>query len=169
LDIETLELLEALLQDYSGTLFLVSHDREFLDNVVTQVIVFEGNGKLCEYIGGYEDWIHIKHSEKHINQQKVDSKPPATSPTSISKSPKISRTNRLSYLEARELETLPGKIDALEQEQMNITLRLNEPTIYRDYPDEAKALKTRFNVIEKELTNYLARWEELESKSIAKI
>lgn len=169
LDIETLELLEALLQDYSGTLFLVSHDREFLDNVVTQVIVFEGNGKLCEYIGGYEDWIRLKHSEENISQQKAVSKPSAASSAIISKSAKVSRANRLSYHETRELETLPGKIDALEQEQMNITLRLNEPTIYRDYPDEARALKTRSNVIEKELTNYLARWEELESKSTAKI
>ncbi|MDV6340218.1 ATP-binding cassette domain-containing protein [Nitrosomonas sp. Is35] len=169
LDIETLELLEALLQDYSGTLFLVSHDREFLDNVVTQVIAFEGNGKLCEYIGGYEDWIRAKQFEDNSNQQKTVSKQPETSPTSSSTAAKPARTKKLSYQEARELEALPGKIDKLEREQANITLRLNEPTIYRDHPDEVKALQTRLAAIEKELTDCLAKWEELESKSTAKM
>ena len=168
LDIETLELLEALLQDYTGTLFLVSHDREFLDNVVTQVIAFEGNGKLCEYIGGYEDWIRAKHSEDNVSQQKVLPKQSGTSPTSIAKSPRLFRAKKLNYQETRELEALPGKIGTLEQEQANITLRLNEPTVYRDCPDEAKALQTRFATIEKELTDCLARWEELESKSATK-
>ncbi|MER0214804.1 MAG: ATP-binding cassette domain-containing protein [Nitrosomonas sp.] len=169
LDIETLELLEALLQDYSGTLFLVSHDREFLDNVVTQVIAFEGNGKLCEYIGGYEDWIRAKQFEDNSNQQKILSKQPETSPNSGSTAPKLARTKKLSYQETRELEALPGKIDMLEREQANITLRLNEPAIYRDHPDEVKALQTRLAAIEKELTDYLAKWEELESKSTAKM
>ena len=169
LDIETLELLEALLQDYAGTLFLVSHDREFLDNVVTQVIAFEGNGKLCEYIGGYEDWIRAKQFEDNISQQKILSKQSETSPISSSKAPKAPRPKKLSYQEARELEALPGKIDALEQEQANANLRLSQPAIYRDYPDEAKALQTRVTVIEKELTDCLARWEELESKSAAKM
>ncbi|MDP2225773.1 ribosomal protection-like ABC-F family protein [Nitrosomonas sp.] len=168
LDIETLELLEALLQDYTGTLFLVSHDREFLDNVVTQVIAFEGNGKLCEYIGGYEDWIRAKNFEDNIGQQKILSKQSETTPTSIPKSSGFSRAKKLSYQEMRELEALPGKIDSLEQEQANITLRLNEPIIYRDYPDEAAALQARFATIEKELADCLAKWEELESKSVAK-
>ena len=168
LDIETLELLEALLQEYTGTLFLVSHDREFLDNVVTQVIAFEGNGKLCEYIGGYEDWIRAKHFEDNVSQQKILSKQSETSPTGDSKSPRSSRAKKLSYQEARELEALPGKIDILEQEQANITLRLNDPAIYRDYPDEANALQTRLAAIENELIDCLARWEELESKSATK-
>jgi len=168
LDIETLELLETLLQDYTGTLFLVSHDREFLDNVVTQVIAFEGNGKLCEYIGGYEDWIRANQFEDNISQKKILSKQSETSPVRTIKSPGFTRTKKLSYQEARELEALPGKIDVLEQEQANIILRLNEPTIYRGCPDEAKALQTRFAMIEKELTDCLARWEELESKFVIK-
>ncbi len=168
LDIETLELLEALLQDYTGTLFLVSHDREFLDNVVTQVIAFEGNGKLCEYIGGYEDWIRVKHFEDDIRRQKISSKQSEALPTSIPRSTGLARAKKLSYQEARELEALPGKIDVLEQEQANITMRLNEPTIYRDFPDEVKALQTRLAMIEKELTDCLARWEKLESKSTTK-
>ncbi|SEF50156.1 ATP-binding cassette domain-containing protein [Nitrosomonas ureae] len=167
LDIETLELLEALLQEYAGTLFLVSHDREFLDNVVTQVIAFEGNGKLCEYVGGYEDWIRAKQFEDSINQPKILSNQLDTSPAKISKSSSSVRAKKLSYQEARELEGLPAKIDTLEQEQANIILRLNEPTTYRDYPDEAKALQLRLAAIEKELTGCFARWEELESKSAA--
>jgi len=165
LDIETLELLEALLQDYSGTLFLVSHDREFLDNVVTQVIAFEGNGKLCEYIGGYEDWNRAKHFEDSTIPQKIVAKQPDASTAGISKLPRSTRTKKLSYQEARELEGLPSKIDLLEQEQANITLRLNEPVIYRDFPDEVKELQTRYAAIEKELADCLVRWEELESKS----
>lgn len=168
LDIETLEMLEALLQDYTGTLFLVSHDREFLDNVVTQVIAFEGNGKLCEYIGGYEDWIRAKHFEDTINDEKILSKQSATSPVGSSKSPRASRVKKLSYQEIRELESLPGKIENLEQEQAQITMRLNQPTIYRDRPDEAKTLQTRFSEIEQQLTDCLTRWEELEAKSVIK-
>ncbi|MBX9916684.1 MAG: ABC transporter ATP-binding protein, partial [Nitrosomonas sp.] len=139
------------------------------DNVVTQVIAFEGNGKLCEYIGGYEDWIRAKQFEDNSNQQKTVSKQPETSPTSSSTAAKPARTKKLSYQEARELEALPGKIDMLEREQAKITLRLNEPTIYRDHPDEVKALQTRLAAIEKELTDCLAKWEELESKSTAKM
>ena len=169
LDIETLELLETLLQEYPGTLFLVSHDREFLDNVVTQVIAFEGNGKLCEYIGGYEDWVRVKHTEDSIKPQKILSKQAETSPATLPKSSMLSRAKKLSYQEMRELDALPDRIDALEQEQTEITLRLNGPTIYRDYPDEAKALQARFTVIEKERGVCLARWEELESKSATRI
>lgn len=165
LDIETLELLEALLQDYTGTLFLVSHDREFLDNVVTQVIAFEGNGKLCEYIGGYEEWVRVKRFENNISQQKTLSNQPGTLPTKVSKASKSVLTKKISYQEAKELEALPGKIDLLEHEQAAIILRLNEPTIYRDYPDEVKALQKRLSMIEKELTDCLIRWEELESIS----
>ena len=164
LDIETLELLEALLQDYTGTLFLVSHDREFLDNVVTQVIAFEGNGKLCEYIGGYEDWIRAKQFENNISQQKILSKQSEASPTNTPKSSKLSRAKKPSYQETRELEALPVKIDTLEQEQANIALCLNEPSNYRDCPNEVKALQTRLETIEEELTECLTRWEELESK-----
>ncbi len=166
LDIETLELLETLLQNYAGTLFLVSHDREFLDNVVTQVIVFEGNGILTEYIGGYEDWVRAKNTQDDLIRQKTIAQQSATS--SKTKSTKQStRAKKLSYLEARELEALPAKIEALEQEQTNVSLQLNDSTIYCDKPDEAKALQLRFSVIEKELTNCLERWEELESKYVA--
>ncbi len=167
LDIETLELLEGLLQDYAGTLFLVSHDREFLDNVVTQVIAFEGNGKLCEYIGGYEEWIRARHVEESNNSpQKIVSKQPGSSSENSFKTSRLAK--KLSYIETRELEALPDQIDVLEREQAHIGLRLNEPNIYRDAPDEVKKLQMRLSTIEKELLDCFARWEELEAKLIPK-
>ncbi|SFP72214.1 ATP-binding cassette, subfamily F, uup [Nitrosomonas cryotolerans] len=162
LDIETLELLEALLQDYSGTLFLVSHDREFLDNVVTQVIAFEGDGLLREYIGGYEDWARVQRFAKETPQQKLASARPAALKTKATKD--AARTAKLSYHETRELEALPAMIEALEREQANITLQLGDSDIYRDDPDKARTLQARYSGIEKELMSCLARWDELEKK-----
>ncbi|SDW52855.1 ATP-binding cassette domain-containing protein [Nitrosomonas communis] len=164
LDIETLELLETLLQSYAGTLFLVSHDRAFLDNVVTQVIAFEGNGILREYVGGYEEWVQSKHSVEVARQQRVAT--PKSSPAFQDKKAKSIPTSRikLSYQEARELVALPEKIDLLEKEQSSITTRLSDSAIYRNSPEDAKALQIRFSAIEQELTKCFARWEELESK-----
>jgi len=166
LDIETLELLEEMLQSYTGTLFLVSHDREFLDNVVTQVIVFEGNGVLNEYIGGYADWTQAKQFEKKTTQlistAKLADKPTAKN----KKSPKPPPQNiKLNYRENQELCALPDKIDALELEQNQITQQLNNGNIYRDNPEEAQTLQKRFLAIEKELIDCFTRWEELEAKS----
>lgn len=163
LDIETLELLEILLRDYSGTLFLVSHDREFLDNVVTQVIAFEGNGMLQEYVGGYEDWMRsrrIVETETAV-QKKINSvKSTATS----SKPPKPLSRRKLGYHETRELEALPAKIEALENEQAQISLRLSDTVVYRDCPEEAKGLQERLSAIERELMVCFDRWDELETK-----
>ncbi|ARO86806.1 ABC transporter ATP-binding protein [Nitrosospira lacus] len=164
LDIETLELLEVLLQNYSGTLFLVSHDREFLDNVVTQVIAFEGNGILREYVGGYEDWVRAK---SHL---KTAIKPQTTKPRSPISTEKMQETVtrvKLGYNETRELDELPAKIETLEREQADITRHLCSPDIYRDYPEEAKSLQERLAVIEAELMKHLTRWEELEAKQSA--
>jgi ATP-binding cassette subfamily F protein uup len=161
LDIETLELLEALLQDYSGTLFLVSHDREFLDNVVTQVIAFEGDGILREYVGGYEDWVRAQ------SFLKTSAKPQATRPrppVSLDKMSVSASCVKLGYNEARELAELPAKIEILEQEQGDISRKLCSSTIYSDCPDEARALQGRFAILEQELMKYLTRWEELEAK-----
>ncbi|PTN10820.1 ATP-binding cassette domain-containing protein [Nitrosomonas aestuarii] len=170
LDIETLELLEDLLQNYTGTLFLVSHDREFLDNVVTQVIAFEGNGILREYIGGYADWIQAKKQDKRIKEKQAQDDTNVKQPQSLSAKEKklsksLSQNKKLSYQETRELIALPDKIETLEQEQANIVQRLNIADIYQNNPDEAKILQKRYSVIEKEITDCLARWEELESKS----
>lgn len=161
LDIETLELLEVLLQDYSGTLFLVSHDRTFLDNVVTQIIAFEGDGILREYVGGYEDWVRAK------NFLKTEEKPRAVkqqSSVSTEKTREPAARVKLGYNEARELDELPSKIEILEREQVDVTRRLCSPSIYHDCPDEARSLQERLAIIETELMKYLARWEELEAK-----
>ena len=162
LDIETLELLEALLQDYEGTLFLVSHDRSFLDNVVTQVIAFEGEGVLQEYMGGYEDWVRAKSLlkediEKVTRRRKKDPVVRASKPIS---QPKLSKN------EADELEVLLGKIEALEQEQSSINGILSDAETYQDSPDKIVKLQVRLASIEKEVLNYLARWDELETKKL---
>lgn len=161
LDIETLELLEDLLQNYSGTLFLVSHDREFLDNVVTQVIAFEGDGVLREYVGGYEDWVRAR------NFQKTEAQQQAVKPTVAFKAREPSARIKLDYKETRELDELPRKIDALEREQVDISRQLCSSDIYRDEPEKAGALQRRFSAIEGELMDHLARWEELEAKRSA--
>ncbi|MBL78658.1 MAG: ABC transporter ATP-binding protein [Nitrosomonadaceae bacterium] len=163
LDIETLELLEALLQDYEGTLFLVSHDRLFLDNVVTQVIVFEGGGILQEYIGGYEDWALAKNIAKEADKRELRSQ---KKDSHIVKSSKLNSKPRLSFNEVRELEILPSKIEILEQEQASIANKLSDSNIYRDSPDEMIKLKIRFASLEKEVTSYLTRWDELETKKL---
>ncbi|MDE2366183.1 MAG: ATP-binding cassette domain-containing protein [Betaproteobacteria bacterium] len=164
LDIETLELLEVMLQNYSGTLFLVSHDREFLDNVVTQVIVFEGDGILREYVGGYEDWIRAKSGniQKPAEKQRAAARASPAVPVGTAHGP-IARM-KLGYKETRELDELPAKIEILEREQADITRRLSSPDIYRDGPENARALQERFASLEDELMHCLARWEELEAK-----
>ncbi|MCC8997614.1 MAG: ATP-binding cassette domain-containing protein [Nitrosomonas sp.] len=170
LDIETLELLEALLQEYDGTIFLVSHDREFLDNVVTQVIAFEGEGVLREYIGSYQDWVRTKAAQTTPVSSKALPKQPETTVVLNSTVSNVasSVTKKLSYQENRELQALPGKIDGLEQEQKHIALRLNEPTLYRENSGEVKLLQKRLAAIEDELMACFSRWEELESKSVKK-
>ena len=167
LDIETLELLEELLAQYNGTLFLVSHDRAFLDNVVTQVIAFEGDGKLIEYVGGYEDWVRVKKfqaansstSSSVSAKQAVVTQPHAAIPI---KKPKVS--NKLSYKEARELEELPKRIEVLESEQGKITAQLADSTIYCSDATRAKQLQIRNEEIESEVMTAMDRWEELEKR-----
>jgi ATP-binding cassette subfamily F protein uup len=157
LDIETLELLESLLQEYAGTLFLVSHDREFLDNVVTQTIASEGAGEWKEYAGGYSDWQRVKSraAAPEAAKQKTGSLEPRR---------RAQGKGKLGYKEDRELAELPGKLEALEREQAEIAGRLADPVLYRDRPGEVKPLQARHAAIEEALTQALARWEELEGK-----
>ena len=161
LDIETLELLEELLAQYDGTLFLVSHDRAFLDNVVTQVIAFEGDGKLMEYVGGYEDWVRVKKFA--AAQQSPQREAPAKS-GSPAATPKAKSSSKLSFKEQRELEEIPQRIAALEREQEEITAALSAANLYRDNPAHAKQLQERTSAIEEELLQLMTRWEELESR-----
>lgn len=160
LDIDTLELLEELLQDFTGTLFLVSHDRAFLENTVTQVIAFEGNGELDEFGGGYDDWSRYQAQRA----SDASAKPaPQKARTDQAPPPKPAST-KLSYKEQRELEALPDRIDALEQEQQGINARLADGSLYRDQPQEVKTLQARLSAIETELEEAMLRWEALEQR-----
>ncbi|MDX8400040.1 MAG: ATP-binding cassette domain-containing protein [Gallionellaceae bacterium] len=161
LDIETLELLEELLANYDGTLFLVSHDRSFLDNVVTQVIAFEGDGKLMEYVGGYEDWVRVKKFAAEKSAQV-----PTQQAKSVSKAaaPKAKTSAKLSFKEQKELDEVPQLIEKLEREQEELAAALGAGDLYRDNPTHAKQLQERAAVIESELLSLMARWEALEAK-----
>ncbi|MFA6016162.1 MAG: ATP-binding cassette domain-containing protein [Gallionellaceae bacterium] len=161
LDIETLELLEELLANYDGTLFLVSHDRSFLDNVVTQVIAFEGDGNLMEYVGGYEDWVRVK---KYEAAQSAPAKTVAAAakPAAKVETPQAKSSRKLSFKEQKELDEIPKKIEILEREQEDIAAALGTGNLYRDNPSHAKQLQERGAVIEEELLRLMARWEALE-------
>ncbi|HRH79520.1 MAG TPA: ATP-binding cassette domain-containing protein [Thiobacillaceae bacterium] len=163
LDIDTLELLEALLQDYSGTVILVSHDRAFLDNVVTQSIAFEGAGRLTEIAGGYEDWRQYQSRRAgtaEANRAAVSRPAPPAVPSAAARPAKTG----LSFKENKELEGLPGRIEVLEAEQARVAARLSDPALYRDEPGQVGPLNSRAAAIEEELLGLLARWEELEAK-----
>ncbi|MEN9725369.1 MAG: transporter ATP-binding protein uup [Pseudomonadota bacterium] len=159
LDIDTLELLEQLLQDFEGTLFLVSHDRAFLENTVTQIIAFEGKGKLSEFGGGFDDWQRFtaQRAQAEAAQEK-----PKTEPAKPANKVQPSKT-KLSYKEQMELEKLPDQIDTLEKEQATINNELANPDTYKD-AEKAKNLQTRLNEIETLLLDAISRWETLESK-----
>ncbi len=162
LDIDTLELLEQLLQDYRGTVIIVSHDRAFLDNVVTQSIVFEGEGRLTEIVGGYADWQVWKSQQaKTVLPAVVFRSTPPPPPT------RSTTKAKLSYREARELEGLPGRIAALEAEQAGLAAELADPALYQTRPHEATALSARSEAIEAELLDALARWEALDARAAA--
>ncbi|MGZ5683916.1 MAG: ABC transporter ATP-binding protein, partial [Usitatibacter sp.] len=156
--IETLELLEALLQDYSGTLFVVSHDRAFLDNVVTQTIAFEGDGRWKEYAGGYSDWQRVRSSAARDAVRETEKK------NVEARAAPARKKAKLGFKEARELEDLPGKLKALETEQADLARRLADPALYQDRSVDLRALNARHEAIDAELSKLLARWEELEAK-----
>lgn len=160
LDIDTLELLEELLEEYTGTVFLVSHDRTFLDNVVTQVIVAEGEGKWREFVGGYTDW------------ERVRTLPIATAPASkpavkVETATPAAKQKKLSYKEQRELEELPKLIAKLEDEQSVLAAQLSHPDFYKKTPAEGKRLNARVAEIEGELLEALEKWEQIEARSNA--
>jgi ATP-binding cassette subfamily F protein uup len=155
LDIETLELLEERLQDFPGTVFLVSHDRAFIDAVVTSVIVHEGAGKWGEYIGGYTDWEKFKQTPKEPDL------PPITKTKAVIAPPKTQPNKKLSYHEQRELLALPEKITALETEQQTLHDRLADGKIFTQEAIQAKEITVRLQAIETELAVLFTRWEEL--------
>jgi ATP-binding cassette subfamily F protein uup len=166
LDAETLDLLEDLLVEFQGTLLLVSHDREFLDEVVTSTLVFEGDGKLGDYAGGYTDWVETKAKEAtravtvaaaeaaRTPAKAPGSPPPATAAAKLAK--------KLSGKEQKELETLPAKIEALEKEQAELAAKLADPTFYKTQGAKFAEVKARLEIVEREHATAFARWEQLE-------
>ena len=151
LDIESLELLEAALQDYAGTILLVSHDRAFLDNVVTQTLASDGDGTWKEYAGGYSDYL----------RQRTVQKDEAAPKKSIA--PREKSKAKLSYKETRELEALPREIEALEAEHKQLSEKMAGPDYYRQPPDALREDQRRSAEIEKLLMEKLERWEALEA------
>ncbi len=188
LDIESLEILEAALQDYDGTLLLVSHDRAFLDNVVTQTLAAEGGGRWHEYPGGYTDWLSQSGAASRQPSAAGDTRsPPAASPPArggvARRAGVVGETgevvggvaqrsgggggSKLNNKERRELESLPGEISALEAEQQGLAAKAASPDYYRQSPDTLRADQARNAEIEKLLIEKLERWEALEAKAKA--
>ena len=170
LDIDTLELLEELLQTYDGTVFLVSHDRRFLDNVVTSILASEGDGRWREYEGSVEDW--LQQSQRAATLAAAAARPapsPASSPAATPPAKPVkeaaagetAKPRKLSYKEQRELDALPERIAALEAEQKTLEAELADPALYQRDPQGAAAKHTRFAAIDDELMALLVRWEEL--------
>ncbi|MEY2821647.1 MAG: hypothetical protein RL105_1219 [Verrucomicrobiota bacterium] len=156
LDAETLDVLEDILVDYSGTLIIVSHDRDFLDNVVTSTLVFEGNGVVTEHVGGYSDW-RAEVARLAAAKRSGGTKP--AEPTVKGPAPA-----KLSNKERKELETLPARIEQLEAEQASLTAQLGDPELYKDGGAKAAELQRRLQAAEIEHSSALARWMELDAR-----
>jgi ATP-binding cassette subfamily F protein uup len=162
LDIETLELLETLLQEYAGTVLLVSHDRAFLDNVVTQVIAWDGDGRWLENPGGYAEWARVLAARSQAAS-------PAKAPVPEHK-PALARAARapkLTFKEQQELKDLPARIEGLEREQAELARRMGDPDFYRSAAAEVAGVQARFAQLEDELMAALERWDALEQKARA--
>jgi len=155
LDIETLELLEALLSEYQGTLLIVSHDRVFLDNAVTSTLVFAGNGKIEEYVGGYQDW---------LKQRKLIESNQLATNTEKKQPDKAKQTKKLSYKEQKELSELPGLIEALETEHANLQQQTADPAFYQSAPDTVSQTLAKLEKVALNLEAAYKRWDELDQK-----
>ncbi len=160
LDIETLELLEELLLNYPGTLLLVSHDRTFLNNVVTSTLVFEGEGRVAEYIGGYDDWLMQKPKENTDNS--IPGKKEKKKEDKKLRSPTPVRPRKLTNKEKEELETLPQRIEELEAEQEELYQRMSDPDFYKQQGEKIVVVNQRLKELKQELAAAYRRWEELE-------
>ena len=194
LDLETLELVEEQLVEWPGTLLLVSHDRAFLDNVVTSTFVFEGGGRVQEYVGGYEDWLRQRDLATDNREKQRSAEAPrstrASRSTNASPSARARRDGdaaivatddgardgagrfsraaerkKLTYREQHELEALPARIDALEEEQRVLAERIADPTFYKEPPDAIRAALARAEDIQHEISAAYARWHDLDDRA----
>ncbi|MBD2836628.1 ATP-binding cassette domain-containing protein [Pseudomonas sp. JM0905a] len=163
LDVETLELLEEVLLNFPGTVLMVSHDRAFLDNVVTSTLVFEGQGRVREYVGGYQDWLRQGGSPRLLGvgetrEAKVEA-PKAAEPAPVAvEAPK----KKLSYKLQRELEAIPGQIEALGTEQAKVQAEISDPAFYQRPAEQTRVVLERLDELQKELDRLIERWAELE-------
>ncbi|HRK84562.1 MAG TPA: ATP-binding cassette domain-containing protein [Alcaligenes faecalis] len=167
LDIETLELLEDLIQDYTGTVLLVSHDRTFLDNVVTQVIAAEGDGHWGEYVGGYDEWLAQRPQAKAETPAASASTPAAAEKPAAERNNKANKPGRLAPWEEKELEALPEKIAAIESQQAELAEQLSAPDLYKDGSARADEINQQLDQLNTDLEQLFERWEKLEEKRLA--
>jgi ATP-binding cassette subfamily F protein uup len=158
LDLETLELLESYLVDWPGTLLLVSHDRAFIDHVVTSTLVFEGDARVREYVGGYEDWLRQRPVEEAGAKRPI---PVAPGP---GRAPSLPR-KKLSFNEQRELEELPGRIGKMEAEQAMLRERVASPDFYKESPEAIASALARADELRDALHEVYARWDDLDSRT----
>ncbi|NBS96542.1 MAG: ABC transporter ATP-binding protein, partial [Betaproteobacteria bacterium] len=174
LDIETLDLLEQLLIEYPGTVLLVSHDRAFLDTVVTQVIVADGDGRWSEHVGGWSDWAQWRaNADRNTVQSPKGPSLPSANPEQIraknsepahTRSVQAKPKTRLTGTEQRELDQLPDRISALETEQTALTQRLSDPALHASQSSNLQSITSRLSVIEQSIAQLMERWELLESQ-----
>ena len=158
LDLETLELLEVQLVEFAGTLLLVTHDRAFLDNVVTSTLVFEGEGRIREYVGGYGDWLRQRFPapapaviREHVAPQAAEGRPPGR--------------RKLSYNEEWEFAQLPARIEALEEEQRNLNATVSHSEFYKEPAESIRAKLARLEALPAEILQAYARWHDLDSRA----
>jgi ATP-binding cassette subfamily F protein uup len=172
LDIETLEAVEQQLVDFNGTLLIVSHDRRFLDNVVTSTLVFEGNGHIEEFVGGYADWLSQRSRQRAI--------PPAVKPVpavaavvsagAASKASKVTASKsatprKATFAEKKEFAALPAKIESLESEQARLQAAAGSPEFYKESKDKITATLARLEALIGEIEQAYRRWDELDAKA----
>jgi ATP-binding cassette subfamily F protein uup len=165
LDIESLELLEASLADYAGTLILVTHDRALMDNVATQSLVFQGDGAWKEYAGGYSDWL-AQRPAPDLAVGREATRPASEAPAADAGAPRRAR-QRLSYMERRELQGLPARIEALETEQAELHAAMASADYHRRGAVKMQQERVRLEHIESELARCFERWAELEAREAA--
>jgi len=159
LDVDTMELLEDLLMEFDGTLLLVSHDRTFIDNIVTSTLVFEGDGRVNEYVGGYEDWLRQRAVQKQTTQAGIETRTAGTKTDSASPAPV--KKQKLSYREQRELDALPDLIEALEVEKADIEQRVSAAEFYQQDKESISTTLQRLDEIGNLLEDHYQRWEAL--------
>jgi len=168
LDIDTLELLQELVTDFAGTLLLVSHDRAFLDSVVTNLFVLEGKGSVQDFVGGYSDWVVWREARRQALLRKPTMAPAASSrpAPSAPAAPKPPVRKRRPYAEQRELDALPGRLESLEAEKTTLTARIADPAFYMQPHEQVTAELARLAAVDTEIETAFARWTELEGQSL---